>query len=40
MFGLYQTCGRRGVMDVYLGCCGVGGIGGEYVGGLGQGLEG
>ena len=44
-FGLYLSCGNRGScvsVDVCLclDCGGVGGIGGEWVGGLGQGLEG
>ena len=41
-FRLYQSCGNRGVLDVYLcfGCGGVGGVGGEWEGGLDQGLEG
>ena len=40
-FGLYQSCGDRGVLDVCLcfGCGGVGGVGGEWVGGLDQGRE-
>ena len=40
-FGLYQSCGSRGALDVCLcfGCGGVG-VGGEWVGGLDQGLEG
>ena len=35
-FGLYQSCGNRGVLDVSLcfGCGGVDGVGGEWVGGL------
>ena len=40
-FGLYQSCGNRGVLNVCVfGCGGVGGVGGEWVGGLDQGLEG
>ena len=41
-FGLCQSCGNRGVLEVclYLGCGGVGGVGGEWVGGLDQGLDG
>ena len=31
--------GRGGVLDVCM-CCGCGGVGGEWVGGLDQGLEG
>ena len=40
-FGLYQSCGDRGVLDMCLcfGCGGVGGVGGEWVGGLDQGRE-
>ena len=40
-FGLYQSCGDRGVLDVCLcfGCGGVVGLGGERVGGLDQGRE-
>ena len=41
-FGLYQSCENMGVLDVCL-CFGracAGGIGGEWVGGLDQGLEG
>ena len=38
-FELYQSCGNRGVLDVCL-CFGWGGVGGEWVGGLDQGLEG
>ena len=35
-FWLYQSCGNRGVLDVCLclACDGVGGVGGECVGGL------
>ena len=41
-FGLYHSCGNKGVLNVclYFGCVGVGGVGGEWVGGLDQGLEG
>ena len=43
-FGLYQSCGNRGSVgrDVCLcfGCRGVSGVGGEWVGGLDQGLDG
>ena len=41
-FRLYQSCGNGGVSDVrlYLGCSGVGSVGGERVGRLDQGLEG
>ena len=40
-FGLHQSCGNRGVLDMCLcfGCGGVGGVGGEWVGGLDQGRE-
>ena len=40
-FGLYQSCGNRGSVDVCLcfGCSGVGGVGGAWVGGLDQGME-
>ena len=40
-FGLYQSCGPGGVLDMCLcfGCGGVGGVGGECVGGLDQGQE-
>ena len=40
-FGLYQSCGGRGVLDVCLcfGCGGVSGVGGEWVGGLDQGRK-
>ena len=31
-FGLYQSCGNRGVLDVCLCCSGVGGVGGEWIG--------
>ena len=37
VFGLYQSCESRWSVDVCLGC---GGVGGEWVGGLDQGLEG
>ena len=42
MFGIYQSCGNREVLDVCLcfGCGGVGGVGGEWVGVLDQGREG
>ena len=41
-FGLYQSCGNRGSVDMCLcfSCGGVGGVGGVWVGGLDQGLEG
>ena len=41
-FGLYQSCRDTGVLDVCLclGYGGVGGVGGEWVGGLDQVLEG
>ena len=37
-FGLHQSCGDMGVLDMCLcsGCGGVCGVGGEWVGGLGQ----
>ena len=40
-FGLYQSRGDRGVLDLCLclGCGGVGGVGGEWAGGLDQGRE-
>ena len=40
-FGLYQSCGTRGVLDMCLCfCCGgVGGVGGESLRGLDQGRE-
>ena len=40
-FGLYQSCGAGGVLDMCLcfGCGGVGGVGGEWVGGLDKGWE-
>ena len=38
-FWLYESCGNRGVLDVCL-CFGCGGVGGEWVGGLDQDLEG
>ena len=42
-FGLYQSCGDRGsvghVFGFWLRWCGVGGVGGEWVGGLDQGRE-
>ena len=40
-FGLYQSCGDRGVLDMCLcfGCGCVGGVGGKWVGGLNQGRE-
>ena len=38
-FGLYQSCGDRGVLDVCL-CFGCGGVDGvEWVGGVDQGRE-
>ena len=37
--GLYQSCGDMGVLVVCLCCDGVGGVCGEYVWGLEQGLE-
>ena len=39
-FGLYQSCSTGGVLDVCLcfGCGSVGGVSGEWVGGLDQGL--
>ena len=42
VFGLYQSCGNRGVLDVCLcfGCGGMGGVGGVWVRGLDQCLEG
>ena len=36
--GLYQSYGKRGVLDVCL-CLGCGGVGGEWVGGFDQSLE-
>ena len=39
VFGLYQSCGNRGIVGRYL-CLGCGGVGGECIGGLDQGLEG
>ena len=50
-FGIYQSCGNRGVLYVclYFGCSGVGGVcgvggvggkGGEWVWGMDQGMEG
>ena len=40
-FGLHQSVGTRGVLDVCmcLGSCGVGGVGWEWVGDLEHGLE-
>ena len=40
-FGLYQSCGNRGVLDMCLcfGCGGVGVVGGEWVWGLDKGME-
>ena len=38
-FGIYQPVGTGGVLDVCL-CLGCGRVGGEWVGGLDQGLEG
>ena len=37
-FGLYQSCGDMGVLDMCL-CFGCGGVGGEWVGGLDQGQK-
>ena len=37
-YGLYQSCGKRG--SVRRVCFGCGGVDGEWVGGLDQGLEG
>ena len=37
-FGLHQSCGDRGVLDMCL-CSGCGGVGGEWVGGLDKGRE-
>ena len=31
-FAIYQFCGKRGVLDVCLGCGSVGGVGGKWVG--------
>ena len=39
-FGLYQSCGNRGSVGRVFGCGDVGGVGGEWVGSLDQGLEG
>ena len=41
-FGLYQSCGNRGSVgrESVFGYGGVDGVGGEWVGGLDQGLEG
>ena len=41
-FGLYQSCVDRGLLDMCLcfSCGGVGGVGGELVGGLDQGRGG
>ena len=42
-FGHEQSCGNRvsvGEVCLCLGCGGLGGVGGEWVGGLDQGLEG
>ena len=41
-FGLYQSCGNGGVLDVCLcfGCGGVAGVCGEWVEGLHKGLKG
>ena len=30
-FGIYQSCRNRGVLDLCLGCGGVGGVAGEWV---------
>ena len=38
-FGLSQSCRNKGVLDMCL-CFGCGGVGGDWVGGLDQGLEG
>ena len=38
-FGLFQSCGNMGVLDVCL-CFSCGGVGGEWVGCMDQGLEG
>ena len=40
-FGLYQSCGTGGVLDMCLcfGCGGVGGVDREWVGGLDLGRE-
>ena len=43
-FGLYQSCGDMGMLDMclcfgYGGVGGVGGVGGEWVGGLDKGRE-
>ena len=35
-FGIYQSSGDRGVLDMCFGC---GGVGGEWVGGLDKGRE-
>ena len=37
-FELYQSCGTGGVLDVFL-CLGCGGVGGDWVGVLYQGLK-
>ena len=41
-FGLYKSCGNRGMLGVCLcfGCGGVDGVCWDWVGGLKQGLEG
>ena len=38
-FGLYQSCGRRGVLDACLCLC-CGGVGGEWIWDLDHDLEG
>ena len=37
--GFTNPVGTGGVLDVCFGCSGVGGVGGEWVGGLDQGRE-
>ena len=41
-FGLYESCGNRGSVGhvSVIGCGSVGGVGGEWVGDVDQGLEG
>ena len=41
-FGFTNLVGTGGVLHVWLclGCSGMGGVGGEWIGGLDQGLEG